>query len=278
MRNCSHIGYAEYTKVEEVIKRIVKKLNEVKVLNDVKVLFASPNNCIEPGRLSNNVQGSSLAFYSKRVVDVVGAVVGLLLLSPLLLLVALAIRLDSAGPVFYIQERVGARQRTQRGRVAWETCTFRLYKFRSMVHNADESIHQAHIKAFVAGQTEVAEADDAKFKLKNDFRITRVGKLLRRTSLDELPQLLNVLKGEMSLVGPRPVPVYEVAEYEPWHHERLLALPGITGLWQVKGRGRVTFDEMVRMDIEYTRTQSLWLDLQLLCLTIPSVLSGRGAK
>jgi lipopolysaccharide/colanic/teichoic acid biosynthesis glycosyltransferase len=206
------------------------------------------------------------------------AVLLLLLLSPLLLLIALAIRLDSPGPALYIQERVGARRKTEKGRIIWETNTFRLYKFRSMFYNVDSAIHQAYIKAFVAGQGEIAAKGDVRFKLDGDPRITRIGKLLRRTSLDELPQLFNVLIGEMSLVGPRPVPTYEVAEYEEWHHARLLAQPGITGLWQVKGRGRVTFDEMARMDIEYVHNQSIWLDLKLLWLTIPSVLSGRGAK
>lgn len=208
----------------------------------------------------------------------VAVVLLLLLLSPLLLLIALAIRLDSAGPALYIQERVGARWKTENGRIFWGTNTFRLYKFRSMFYNADPTIHQAYVKAFVTGQAKVTVADNPIFKLEGDPRITRVGRLLRRTSLDELPQLVNVLIGEMSLVGPRPVPTYEVAEYEKWHHARLLAQPGITGLWQVKGRGRVTFDEMVRMDIEYVHNQSIWLDLKLLWLTIPSVLSGRGAK
>jgi lipopolysaccharide/colanic/teichoic acid biosynthesis glycosyltransferase len=115
------------------------------------------------------------------------------------------------------------------------------------------------------------------FKLTDDPRLTRVGKVLRRTSLDELPQFFNVLKGEMSLVGPRPVPLYEVAEYKEWQRERLAAMPGMTGLWQVKGRSRVSFDEMVRMDIEYTRNRSLCFDLKILLLTIPAVLSGEGA-
>ncbi len=254
--------------------------------NEVEALLVDPNLCTNPR--SNTyanpwdsvsiLQSSSIEFYGKRVFDVVGAAALLLLLLPLLLLLALAIRLDSAGSVFYTQERVGAKRRLEKGRIRWETCTFRLYKLRSMVQNADPAVHQAYIKAFVAGQAEAVKTSEAEFKLNDDPRITHVGKFLRRTSLDEVPQLLNVLKGEMSLVGPRPVPVYEVAEYETWHYARLLALPGITGLWQVKGRGRVTFDEMMRMDIEYARHQSLWLDLKILWLTVPSVLSGRGAK
>jgi lipopolysaccharide/colanic/teichoic acid biosynthesis glycosyltransferase len=117
-----------------------------------------------------------------------------------------------------------------------------------------------------------------KFKLSNDPRVTRVGHILRKTSLDELPQLVNVLKGEMSLVGPRPLPTYEVAEYQAWHRERLAALPGITGLWQVQGRCEVTFEEQVQMDIEYVRNQSLWQDIKILLSTIPAVVSGRGAE
>lgn len=228
------------------------------------------------------------SIFVKRALDVLVSALLLVLLAPLLLLIALAVRLDSKGPALYKQERAGARRKVENGSAVWETNTFLLYKFRSMVHNADPTLHQVHIKAFVAGQVEVAEdiagasdgatSDSARFKLGADPRITRVGTFLRRTSLDELPQLFNVLVGEMSLVGPRPVPTYEVAEYEAWHHARLLAQPGITGLWQVKGRGNVTFDEMVRLDIEYIRRQSLWLDLELLCLTLPSVIAGRGAK
>jgi lipopolysaccharide/colanic/teichoic acid biosynthesis glycosyltransferase len=132
---------------------------------------------------------------------------------------------------------------------------------------------------FVRGTLEGREATTAAYKLGADPRITRVGKFLRKSSLDELPQLINVLRGEMSLVGPRPVPEYEVLEYrEAWHHERLATLPGITGLWQVKGRGQVPFEDMVRLDLEYIQRQSLWLDLAILLFTVPAVLSGRGAE
>lgn len=147
-----------------------------------------------------------------------------------------------------------------------------------MVHGADQSLHQGHIRAFVQGQLPVRDGVGAKFKIANDDRITRVGRVLRRTSLDELPQLLNVLRGEMSLVGPRPVPPYEVAEYQASEMERLAALPGITGLWQVNGRGELPFSEMVRLDREYVRHQSLWLDCRILAATLPAVVSGRGAK
>ena len=223
-------------------------------------------------------RNNSLYFYSKQCLDVVLALVLFILLLPLMLLIAMLIKLDSPGPIFYIQERVGTRRRSRGGQTIWEVQNFKVYKFRSMVYNADPTLHQAYIKAFVEGRAEMSEANGGKFKLINDPRVTRVGRILRKTSLDELPQLFNVLKGEMSLVGPRPVPTYEVAQYQAWHHERLATLPGITGLWQVKGRCQVTFEEMIRMDIDYVRQQSLWLDLKILLLTIPAVLSGRGAE
>src|SRR5438045_2307142 len=217
-------------------------------------------------------------FYCKRLMDVVLTSILLILLSPVMLLIAVLIKLDTRGPVFFTQERVGTSRRSHKGVLSWEIRNFRMYKFRSMVNNADNSLHEAYIKAWVEGRAEAANDTGTKFKLTNDPRITRVGRIIRKTSLDELPQLFNVLKGEMSLVGPRPVPTYEVAQYEDWHCERLAALPGITGIWQVNGRGQVPFEEQVRMDIQYVRSRSLWLDLRLLVLTIPAVLSGDGAQ
>ena len=192
-----------------------------------------------------------------------------------MLVVALLIRLDSRGPAIFVQKRVGARPRLENGRVRWETCTFKFYKFRSMTHRADDALHRNHIKAFIDGTLDTSSGT---FKLNNDPRITRIGAFLRRTSLDELPQLWNVIKGDMSLVGPRPVPTYEVEGYQPRHFERLHVMPGITGLWQVKGRSQVTFEDMINLDIEYVRTRSLWVDMKLLFLTVPAALWGRGAK
>jgi lipopolysaccharide/colanic/teichoic acid biosynthesis glycosyltransferase len=217
-------------------------------------------------------------FLCKRLVDLVFALLLLLLLLPLMLLVALAIKLDTHGPVLFVHKRVGVKRRAEAGRTCWEIREFPFYKFRSMVHGADQSLHQGHIRAFVQGQLPAADGGCAQFKIANDVRVTRVGRVLRRTSLDELPQLLNVLRGEMSLVGPRPVPPYEVAEYQASEMERLAALPGITGLWQVSGRGELPFSEMLRLDREYIRNQSLWLDCRILAATIPAVVSGRGAK
>lgn len=220
----------------------------------------------------------SLYFTVKRCMDIVLAALLLVLLLPLLLLIAVLIKLDSPGPVVFTQERVGAQLQWFGGKAVWVVRNFPIYKLRSMVQNADSSVHEAYIRAFADGCVRAPEANGGKFKLTNDPRVTRVGRILRRASLDELPQLVNVLKGDMSLVGPRPVPPYEVACYRNGHHTRLAALPGITGLWQVNGRCQVSFEEMVRMDIEYVRKASLWIDLKILLLTIPAVLSGKGAE
>jgi lipopolysaccharide/colanic/teichoic acid biosynthesis glycosyltransferase len=220
---------------------------------------------------------SAFYYYGKRLMDLVLATLLLVFCFPLMLLIAILIKLDTPGPVFFVQERVGARRRSEGGRTTWKVENFCVHKFRSMVADADQSVHQAHIKAFVEGSIQTTDMDKSKFKLKDDPRVTRIGRILRKTSLDEVPQLFNVIKGEMSLVGPRPVPTYEVAEYQARHHERLAALPGITGLWQVKGRSQVSFEEMIAMDIDYVRSRSLWLDIKVLFLTVPAVLSGRGA-
>jgi lipopolysaccharide/colanic/teichoic acid biosynthesis glycosyltransferase len=223
-------------------------------------------------------QRQTFYFACKRALDLVLAAALLLLLSPLLLLIAVLVKLDSSGPALFVQQRVGARRRVSEGRTIWEIQSFPCYKFRSMVRDADQSLHQDFIKAFAAGRIETSPEVGSKFKLTDDPRVTRVGRILRKTSLDELPQLVNVLRGEMSLVGPRPVPTYEVTEYQGHHYERLAALPGITGLWQVKGRSQVSFDNMIDLDIEYVRNKSLWLDMKILVSTIPAVLSARGAE
>lgn len=197
------------------------------------------------------------ALLVKRLIDVTVAAVGLLLCAPLFLLIALAIRLDSPGPIIFRQTRVGLRGRH-----------FEMYKFRSMHVGAEE---QQDMLA------EFNEADGPIFKIRDDPRLTRVGRILRRLSLDELPQLVNVLRGEMSLVGPRPPIPAEVEKYQEWHKKRLEAPPGMTGLWQVSGRSRLSFDEMVLLDIYYIENWSLWLDFKILMRTIPKVLLGEGA-
>ncbi len=217
-------------------------------------------------------------FVGKRCIDVSLAALLLVLLSPLMLLIALVIKLETSGPALFVQQRVGSRHRSRDRNVHWEVRPFGIYKFRTMVRDADPSLHQSFAQDFVRGRGSALGGSSLPSKLTNDPRVTRFGRILRKTSLDELPQLINVLKGEMSLVGPRPVPLYEVAAYDLYHGERLAALPGMTGLWQVVGRGRSSFDEMMQLDITYVRARSLWLDLKILILTIPAVLLCRGAQ
>ena len=206
----------------------------------------------------------------KRTIDVIGSVLGLVVSAPLFLLIAVAIRMSSAGPVLFRQWRVG-RYGT----------SFVFLKFRSMHIDNDAQVHKQYVEQLIAGRVEPEPPESGSetvYKLKNDSRITRVGTWLRRTSLDELPQLWNVLRGDMSLVGPRPAIPYEVEAYQIWHRRRVLeAKPGITGLWQVSGRSRVKFDEMVRLDVRYAMVQSLWLDIKILLLTPKSVILGDGA-
>lgn len=221
---------------------------------------------------------SNLYLVGKRCFDAIIAGLLLMFLFPLLLLIAVLIRIDSPGPVVFKQKRVGAK-RTRLGREAiWVIQEFTMYKFRSMIQNADPSAHEAYIREFVEGRAQASAETGGKFKLTNDPRVTRIGRLLRKYSLDELPQLVNVLIGDMSLVGPRPVPPYEVACYESVHQKRLAAPPGMTGYWQVKGRCQVSFEEMVCMDLEYIRRASFVYDLKILFLTIPAVISRRGAE
>jgi lipopolysaccharide/colanic/teichoic acid biosynthesis glycosyltransferase len=212
----------------------------------------------------------------KRALDILVSALVLVVVSPLMGLIAIAIKLDSPGPVFFLQDRVGARPVRVGRDVVWERRVFRMIKFRSMLHGADESLHEAHIRAYVEGRVELSTTQET-FKLADDRRITRVGRWLRRSSVDEIPQLLNVLKGDMSLVGPRPVPTYEAEAYSERENQRLNTWPGLTGWWQVYGRGRVTFDEMIQMDIRYVNEASIGLDLKLLALTVPAALKGTGA-
>ena len=205
----------------------------------------------------------------KRGVDVVGSVTLLALLSPVMLLIAAAIKLRSPGPVLFNQVRVGR-----------QAMPFTMLKFRTMRVNSDHGIHQSYVTDFIndRGTAQGTETDQS-FKIADDPRVTRLGGILRKTSMDELPQLWNVLCGDMSLVGPRPPLPYEVEHYKAWHRRRLLeAMPGVTGLWQVTGRSRTTFDEMVRLDLRYARTRSLWTDLRILLATPGAVIAGKGAS
>lgn len=217
-----------------------------------------------------------LYFICKRFMDVLLAALLFFLLCPLMLLVAVCVKAGSPGPVLFVQQRIGVKRRIKGGQVIWELYPFPFYKFRSMVNDADPTPHQAYFENFRLGT--VKRDRSTPFKLTKDPRLTRVGSILRRTSLDELPQLINVLKGEMSLIGPRPALPYEVILYDEAHFERFRAMPGITGWWQATARSRVGFEEMMQMDIYYARRASFLFDLQILLLTIPAVLSGRGAQ
>jgi lipopolysaccharide/colanic/teichoic acid biosynthesis glycosyltransferase len=234
-----------------------------------------------PFEMNSVAGGRDRATYwaCKRVFDIVAAGSLLVILAPLLLFVALLIKITSSGPVIYRQQRVGSKRRRGEGYVTWDIRPFTFYKFRSMYSDTDQSLHRMFIASFCSGEKpQEGSGTGPVFKLKNDPRVTWIGRILRKTSIDELPQLLNVLKGDMSLVGPRPVPTYEVTHYEKRHSGRFAALPGITGLWQVRGRGRVPFEEMIRMDIKYTEDCSLRLDFSLILHTIPAVIRGSGAE
>jgi exopolysaccharide biosynthesis polyprenyl glycosylphosphotransferase len=192
----------------------------------------------------------------KRLTDIVGSAFGLLLVSPILILAAIAVKLSSPGPVFFGQTRAGLG-----------CIPFTIYKFRSMYVDAEERKQELlHLN----------EQDGPAFKIKNDPRITSVGRFLRATSIDELPQLFNILKGDMSLVGPRPPTLDEVDNYRPWYRRRLDVTPGLTCTWQVQGRSRVSFEDWMRMDMRYINQQSLWLDLTLIAKTLPALLVRRG--
>ena len=203
-----------------------------------------------------------------RILDVVVAAVMLVVLMPLMLVIAAAIRVESRGAVLFRQRRVGRLQ-----------APFMVNKFRTMREGVSHEVHRDFVLGLIAGTAPPPGDEGARhFKLTSDDRVTRVGRVLRRTSLDELPQLWNVLAGHMSLVGPRPPIPYEVEHYPPHWFGRFAVKPGLTGLWQVKGRSGVTLEEMIRLDLEYARRRSVWLNLWIMILTIPAVLSLRGAS
>jgi len=228
------------------------------LLNFVKSGFAAADE--QPGLPAGSV-GELLAAplpWWKRWIDIAGAAVGIILSSPLMLVAAVSVRLSSPGPIIFSQKRSGLGGKP-----------FQIYKFRTMVNNAE-----AKRKELAA----LSEQDGPAFKLTNDPRLTKIGRILRKTSIDELPQLFNVLKGDMSLVGPRPLPCSESEGCLPWQKHRMNITPGLTCIWQVKGRSRVGFDDWVRMDMAYMRRRTLWKDIQIIFATIPAVLLRRGAK
>jgi len=206
----------------------------------------------------------------KRWMDITGSLAAIVVLSPLMLLTTLAIILDSRGPIIFKQIRQGEKGRR-----------FRCLKFRSMYSDCDDKAHREYVTSLIKGEHEKidqSKGDRPLYKMTNDPRVTPVGRIIRKTSIDELPQFFNVLKGEMSLVGPRPPLPYEVEKYEPWHLRRILEVkPGITGLWQVDGRSKTSFDDMVRLDLKYALNWSLWLDIKILLKTVRAVLRPNGA-
>ncbi|MBU5592504.1 sugar transferase [Clostridium sp. MSJ-4] len=201
---------------------------------------------------------SKVYFFVKRIIDILGSLVGLIIVSPILLITAIAIKLDSKGPIFFAQERVG-----QYGKV------FKMYKFRSMVINAEELLDKLKEKNEMSGPM---------FKMTDDPRITKVGKFIRKTSIDELPQLMNVLKGEMSLVGPRPNLPKEVGNFEPWMRDKLIAKPGLTCFWQVMGRNSIDFEDWMKLDIKYVKERNTGLDIILIFRTVKVLFGDENAK
>lgn len=249
----------------ELIRQIITQCRRQDVqIRIVPEMFNLMTSSVEVGQLGpvpymrivkTPMQGMPLVF--KRLFDVIVSLTGIVVLSPLMLATALAIKLDSPGPVLFRQKRVG-----KNGQL------FDFYKFRSMVPNAEE---------LLAELAAANEADGPVFKIKEDPRITRVGKFIRKYSIDELPQLFNVLKGDMSLVGPRPPLPNEVDQYGDFEWRRLEVIPGITGLWQVSGRSDLSFHKWMELDIYYIENWSFWLDLKILLQTVPVVLTGKGA-
>ena len=217
-----------------------------------------------------------LYLVTKRLFDIFLAIFLLVVLMPLMLLISLAVLLDSPGPIIFRQKRVLGRQALGSGDA--EKHVFSFYKFRTMYHNAGEGLHRQYMQKLIHGDVQRTEGSEKRlYKLDHDPRVTRIGRLLRKSSLDELPQLINILRGEMSFVGPRPAIAYEVCQYKPWHMYRLTVMQGLTGLWQVMGRNERSFDEMVQLDIEYAQRRSLLLDLKIIFATIPAILGGHDA-
>ena len=223
-----------------------------------------------PFELIDSVEASRVGFLFKRGFDIVGSIIGILLLMPVMLTAAIAIKITSPGPVIFKQIRLGKQGRP-----------FTFYKFRSMHLNMDDQIHREYIKNFINGHnTKVNNGNEKEpiYKIRSDPRITKVGRFIRKTSIDELPQLFNVLKGDMSLVGPRPPLPYEAEKYQAWHLNRILYMkPGITGLWQVEGRSKTGWDDSVRLDIQYINNWSLLLDFKILIKTVKVVIRCSGA-
>ena len=279
----TELGTTERVAIEKIVEKVAKSLGENLDEEDASQLTVTyhlyPEDVGSKGKHSTDIRlypdlermaaRKKDAHTAKRVLDVLGSLMALLVFSPLFLVVAAAIKLTSPGPVLFRQRRIG-----QYGKA------FTFLKFRSMQANNDSKIHEDYVKKLIAGQEDLKQPDSqgGSFKLTNDPRVTPIGRFIRRSSLDELPQFFNVLIGDMSLVGPRPPVPYEYESYDVWHRHRMVQVkPGITGLWQVKGRSRTTFDEMVRLDLQYAESWSVAMDVKILLQTPKAVLSGSGA-
>lgn len=264
----SNITYEELKKIVEKCKgtdRIVQIYSDLYGIVPLKVDVEHYTDL--PMITMGKFDDEGIHHILKRMIDVFLTMIGVILLLPLFVLIGITIKLDSKGPVFFKQTRLGKNGKP-----------FTFYKFRSMYVDVDDKIHRDHFKHIFRNSKNGDEGNKEQvYKIVNDPRVTRVGSFLRRTSLDELPQLFNILKGEMSIVGPRPCLSYEYEEYSSWHKERLKVLPGLTGLWQIAGRSSVTFDDMVILDLYYIENMSPWFDAQIILKTIPTVLFGQGA-
>jgi lipopolysaccharide/colanic/teichoic acid biosynthesis glycosyltransferase len=278
----TEIGYADTRDLDVIARKITDAIEDAlspENFANLKLIFRvypdsvsdagggdpeKPDAVLYPDLARSQNHRRSLAL--KRAVDVIGSVLAIILCLPLFLLIAALVKLSSPGPVFFRQKRLG-----QYGQ------QFDFFKFRTMYVNNDPRIHQEYVARLIAGNRDAGQGS-ATYKLKNDPRVTPLGRFLRKSSLDELPQFFNVLRNDMSLVGPRPPLPYEYERYQVWHRRRVLEMkPGITGLWQVEGRSRTTFEEMVRIDLRYAGSRSFWVDLKILLMTPAAVLSGRGA-
>lgn len=278
----TELGTSEQAVLETIVDKVADSLREQLEPEDARQISVTYH--LYPEKIDNRSKGATdirlypdlprmaaskkAAHVAKRVLDVTGSLFAILMLAPIFLALAAIVKLTSKGPVLFKQTRVG-----QYGK------PFTFLKFRSMYANNDPKIHEEYVKKLIAGKSEKQpDGKQGAFKLTNDPRITPIGRFIRRTSLDELPQFFNVLMGEMSLVGPRPPVPYEYEAYDVWHRHRMMEVkPGITGLWQVTGRSKTTFDEMVRLDLKYAGSWSILMDLKILIQTPLAVFSGDGA-
>jgi exopolysaccharide production protein ExoY len=232
------------------MKDEMQMASDVLKFKSLEVISSSPKTApgeIAPAKIS----------FAKRTLDIFCLILALPTLLPLMLGIAALIKIVSPGPIFFMQDRIGFMGRR-----------FRMFKFRTMKVNAETSTHQQHLKDLINSNAPMTKLDN-----KGDPRVIKFGGILRSSGLDELPQLINVLKGEMSLVGPRPCTPYEYEQFQPWHKQRFRVLPGLTGLWQVSGKNRTTFNEMIELDIRYAKDWSLWMDMRIITLTVPVLLN-----